>query len=87
MQCPALGDIGKGRINTFKFHGPQINYALPEAVDAIGGQHGSKIEAVRKPVPVLHFERVNLGDIDGKRNTETWIFAGLKKTEVLISFP
>lgn len=55
MQFSALGDVGKRRINAFKFRRAQIDYALPKTCNAMNGEHCGKIDAIRKPKAILSF--------------------------------
>ena len=55
MQFSALGDVGKRRINAFKFRRAQIDYALSKSCNTMNGEHGGKIDTIRKPKAILSF--------------------------------
>nr|WP_298993912.1 hypothetical protein [uncultured Desulfovibrio sp.] len=63
MQFSALRDIGKRRINAFKFHRAQIDDALPKSSNAMNGEHCGKIDTIRKPKAILFFYFIQSGNI------------------------
>ena len=75
MQGSALGNIGKCGVNALKFHRAQVDYALPEASNAINGEHGGKIDAVCKSKAILLFYFIQAGNISRKGNTEARVFS------------